>query len=596
MTRTGKKLLFSVLFFCPIILSAAFQWAVAQDLTVQATVSETKVFTGERISLTIEVTGDFNNVSRPELPDFPGFRLLSNTPSTSRSFSFVNGESSTSYSYTYSLLARGTGQFTLPPISVVIDGTEYRTDPIDVTLIDRNASAARPSASTRPDIFLRLEVSDESPYTGEQLIADVVLFFKSGLEVNSYQPVPGWKAEGFWKEELENRERPRAESAILNGVRYRKARLLQFALFPTKAGELTISPYEIVISVRSATSRDDPFGSLFGGFGTNQRRVELQTEPVTINVRELPDINNSNYIGAVGSFDINRSISIREAVVGETIEIETRVSGTGNVPLISKPQYELPDGLEIYEPQESSSINRRNQRISGSKTFTDIVIARTPGTFTLPDTRLAYFNPVLNRYVTETLSPIPFSVQPDPNRLSVSGQQQIFDIKPVTGLATWVTPDRRTPSLFGFWWFWAGLLVPAIVVAVAYWQKTYHEKMSTDRFFARSKKAMDKAEEHLEDALSKSESGNIKEAYYSLHKALTGFIGDKLGLPEAGLSDKQYISHLEKNDMDPELVKNVKMLLDKCSSISYAPETSHEYLKSHVGLAEKIISQLKKEL
>ncbi|MDX1617570.1 MAG: BatD family protein [Balneolaceae bacterium] len=570
--------------------------ATAQVVTVEATVSETKVFSGERISLRIEVSGDFNNVSRPDLPDFGGFRLLSNTPSTSRSFSFVNGETSTTYSYTSSLLASSTGSYTIPSISVVIDGTEYKTDPVAVEIIDRNATATDPTASQRPDIFLRLEVSDDTPFTGEQIIADVVLFFKSGLEVNSYQPVPGWKAEGFWKEELDNRERPRAESTILNGVRYRRARLLQFALFPTKAGELTISPYEIVISVRSSSSRNDPFGSLFGSFGSNQRRLELQTEPVSIEARSLPGISGANYIGAVGSYDISRSISTREAIVGETIEIETRISGTGNVPLISKPEYELPAGLEIYEPQENSVINRKDQRIGGTKTYTDIIIARTPGTFTLPETELAYFNPVQNRYVTETLPAIRFSVRPDPNRLTVSGQQQVFAIRPVTGLATWITPDDGPGSLLGYWWFWAGVAIPVIAVAVGYWQKTYREKMSTDYYFARSQKALDTADERLQSALSHSESGDLKRAYSTLHKALTGYIGDKMGLPEAGLSDQQYLSHLKEEEVSPELIRNVRMLLDKCSSISYAPETSHDYLKSHVGLAEKIIHQLKKEL
>lgn len=570
--------------------------ANAQDLQVQATISETKIFTGERLTLSIEISGSFNNVSRPVLPDFDGLRLLSNTPSTSRSFSYVNGKTSTTYSYQYSLIAQDEGDYKIPSISIEIDGTEYRTDPISISVIDRNSTASNPSASTRPDIFLRLEVSDETPVTGQQLITDVVLFFKSGLEVNSYQPVPGWKAEGFWKEELENGQRPRAESVILNGVRYRKARLLQFSLFPTKAGELTISPYEIVVSVRSASSRDDRLGSIFGGFGTNQRRVELESDPVDINVKSLPGIDDANYIGAVGSFDISRTISTRETVVGETIEIETRVSGTGNVPLISKPEYELPDGLEVYDPQESTSLNRRNEQITGTKTFTDVVIARRPGTFTLPSANIAYYNPQRSRYVTKTLPVITFSVENDPNAVASSSQQQSFNIQPVTGLASWTAPASAPSSLFTVWWFWAGLVFPAILVFVAYRWKSYRDKMNTDRYFARSQKALDKAKERLEDVISQSENGDIKGAYNSLYKVLTGFIGDKLGLPEAGLSDREYIAKLEEHNLSPELIKNVRLLLDKCSSISYAPETSHEYLKSHVGLAEKILNQLKREL
>ncbi|MFH5884233.1 BatD family protein [Halalkalibaculum sp. DA3122] len=594
MKKTGSLFLGSLLFL--LLFPGLTGRAAAQDLQVEATVSETTIFTGERLTLSVEISGSFNNVSRPVLPDFDGFRLLSNTPSTSRSFSYVNGETSTTYSYQYALIAQDAGDYQIPSIAIEIDGTEYRTDPISVSIVDRNTSASDPAASSRPDIFLRLEVSDETPVTGQQLITDVVLFFKSGLEVNSYQPVPGWKAEGFWKEELESGQRPRAESVIIDGVRYRKARLLQFSLFPTKTGELTISPYEIVVSVRSASSRSDRLGSIFGGFGTNQRRVELTSDPITLQVDPLPPIDDAHYIGAVGSFDLSRTISTRETMVGETIEIETRISGTGNIPLISKPGYELPDGLEIYDPRETSSLNRRNGQISGTSTFTDVVIARRPGTFTLPAVDLAYYSPRRNSYVTETLPEITFTINKNPNAVAASAQQQSFDIQPVTGLASWTAPADNSVSLLGAWWFWGGLLFPAILLLLAYRWKQYQDRMSSDQHFARSQKALDKAQERLQEVITQSEEGDIKGAYHSLYKVITGFIGDRLGLPEAGLSDQEYVKRLEQSDVNPELVKNVKLLLDKCASISYAPETSHEYLKSHVGLAEKILNKLKKDL
>lgn len=564
------------------------------DVNVIATVSETTVYSGERISLSVEVSGDFNNVSRPELPEFPGFRLLSNNPSTSRSYSFVNGKTSSSYSYSYYLIAQDKGSYTIPPITVAIDGKDFTTEPIEIKVVDRNGSATDPSSESRPEIFLRMEISDKKPVPGQQLIADVILYFKDGLEVNSYQPVPGWKAEGFWKEELENTDRPRAQSTIVNGIRYRKARLLQFALFPTKTGDLTISPYEIIVSVRAASSRNDPFSSFFGGFGSNQRQVELKTDPVKLEVEPLPAVETGTYIGAVGSFTINRKISTDKAVAGESIEIETTIRGTGNVPLITKPEYNLPEGLEVYDPQESSSLNRRNQRISGTKVFTDIIIARTPGSYVIPEKTVAYFNPARNQYVQEALPALTFSVIRDPNATIATDQPLALPIKPVTGLASWTSTSSTL--VLNRWWFWLGLLFPLIVLGIGYWQKTYRDKMTNNTAFARSKRASEIAAKRLEEAIEKSEKGHIREAYNLLQKALTGFIGDKLNLPEAGLSIQSYVSALQDKGVDMNLVKNVRMLLDKCATISYAPDTSHSYLKSHVGLAQSIIEKLKKEL
>jgi len=591
MKRIGK-------FFCAIgflfpllVLGAGSAYG---QVSVKASVSETTIYSGERVSLSIEVSGDFNNVSRPDLPEFGnGLRLLSNNPSTSRSFQYINGKSSTSYTYSYYLVAQNKGEYQIPAASITIDGQTYQTDPIKVKIIDRNESA-QSSGSDTPDIFLRLDVSDEQPVTGQQIVTDVVLFFRDGLEVNSYQPVPGWKAEGFWKEELQNTSRPQATSTVINGIRYRKARLLQFSLFPTKTGELEISPYKIIVSVRSARSRDDALSSFFGGLGNNQRQVELSSDPVSVDVQSLPPAENSDYLGAVGNFDISRDISTNSATVGQSIEITTRFNGTGNVPLISKPEYQLPDGLEVYDPQENSNLNRRNNKISGSKSFTDVIIARSPGSYTIPEKMVSYFSPEQNKYITKTLPALNFEVNENADAVAASNTPSALPVSPVMGLASWTTPTSS--NFLSNWWFWVGILLPIIVIGVGYWQKSFIQKMNTDKAFARSQKASDKASKRLDEAISLSEDGHIKEAYNMLQKALTGFISDRLTLPEAGLDNADYVQALEDHNVDENLVKNVRMLLDKCASISYAPDTTHAYLKSHVGLAQSTLDKLKKVL
>ncbi|MDZ7772865.1 MAG: BatD family protein [Balneolaceae bacterium] len=590
MIRIGRKLALFALLLAAIVGREA---AAQSSPDVEATVSQSTIYTGERIEFNIEISGDFTNVTRPEIPEIPGFRLLSSTPSTSRSFNFINGRTSTSYTYTYYMVAEREGNFRIPAVPVTIDSKSYRTNTIDVRIVDRNTSANSPGASSRPEIFLRLEVDEQNPVPGQQLIADVVLYFRDNLEVNNYTPVPGWKAEGFWKEELANQGRARAESSILDGVRYRRASLLQFALFPTKSGELSISPYEIAVEVRSSSSRNDPFSSFFGGFGTNQRQVELRSDPVTLEVRELPS-GGEHFSGAVGDFSFNRSASTREVMVGESIEIETTVSGTGNIPLLSKPEYPVPDGLEVYAPEENASISRNNRRISGTKIFTDVLVARSPGTYTIPETTLSYFHPSEDRYITRTLPAIPLTVRRNPDAVTPAPENGALSVQPVTGLANWSSPGSG--SMIGTWWFWSGITLPLLLLAVGYWQKSYRERMSSDMNFARSVRAGEKAAARLEEAVTRAEEGAIKEAYHMLQKALTGFVGDRLGLPEAGLSNQQYLSALQEEEVNEELIQNMRLLLDKCATISYAPNTTSEYLKSHVELAKSTLEKLKKEL
>lgn len=591
MRKIGKA---SLLFLTLVFWLGLFpiQSKAQPSVEVNATVSETTAYTGERLRLTIEITGDFNNVSRPDLPDFEnieGIELLSNNASTSRQFQVVNGEMSTSYSYSYYISGESEGTFEIPSITVSVDGETFETDPISLQIVDPNRDGD--NAEESEDIFLELSVSDEQPVPGQQLIVDVNLYFKDGIEVRSYQPVPGWKAEGFWKEELENNSRPQAQSAIVNGVRYRRARLMQFALFPTKAGQLTISPYEIAVTASTSSGRRDSF---FGSFGSRQRQVELESDPITINVQPLPLAGDALTFGAVGDFDIDRSINTEEVMAGESIELRTTIEGAGNLPLMSKPNFSLPDGLQRYSPQENTDINRRQEQIQGTKTFNDVFVAQQPGSYTIPETEIAYYNPNTDEYMRETLPAIDFTVTENPDAVADISETTSFDLSPAMGLANWITPTDPNP--YRQWWLWAGLIFPLILLGVAYWRKSYLEKMEHNTAFARSQKADYIANEKLQEAMKVSEQGDVKEAYSLLHKALTGFIADRLNLPKAGLSNSDYMDALKKHNADPSLVKNVQMLLDKCASISYAPNTTHEYLRSHVGLTQSILDKLKKEL
>lgn len=581
--------------------------AQAQNVEVNTTLSQNEVFTGERISVTVEISGSgFNNVSRPTIPEIPGeLEILNRTPSTSQSFSFVNGKSSIKYGYTYYFVARESGSFTIPAFSVKVDGTSYKANPLTLKVFDRNKAKAdnsdnsnnTPAGTNEPDIYLTFDVSDTTPYNGQQILADVMLYFKSGLEVLSYQPAMGWKAEGFWKEQLESNERPKAYSTIIDGVRYRKARLAQFALFPSKTGDLELSPYKITANVRSASNRNDAFSSFFGGFNSNNRRVELETEVVKIDVRELPEIADAKPIGAVGNFEISRNVSSSNVFEGETIEINTTIQGTGNVPLISAPEYDLPDNLEIYQPKDQSDVNRNGKQIAGKRTFTNVVIARKPGTYTIPSAKIAYFDPGRGSYDITNLAEITVNVKVDPNgRTLVSADQTAFTIQPVLGLASWTTGGGGSQNLSTYWWFWMGLITPFVLLAIGYWQKSYRDRMNSDVFFARAQNATDKAKAAMDKAYEEAEDGDIKEAYGALHKALTGYVGDRLGLPEAGLSDKQYIEKLNDNGMDQDITKQLFTILDKCSSIRYAPLTTRQDLADDIEQAKQLLSKLKRKV
>ena len=581
MTKTGNRS--QILLF---VLSLFFSIGVsAQTITVSSKLSETNIYSGESVRLDVSVSGQsVNSVSPIQMPSVNGLRWLSNSSGQSTNYTYVNGRPSITYTYNFHFIAQTPGQYTFPALDVEVNDEFYKTEPITFKVLDPKAVDSG-DAERSPDIYVRLEPSTTSPVVGQMVIADIVLYFKSEVEVSSFNPAQGWKAEGFWKEDLENRQQARTTSTLINGVRYQRARLLQYAVFPSKAGELTLSPYTIVVQVRQRNRRRDIFS-----FGLGQERMELSTLPVDLDVKPVPDLENGTFSGAVGKFQISRSINPDKAFVGESVEITTTISGEGNLPLISKPEFTLPENLETYDPQESSNITRNNRQISGSKVFTDIVIARNEGTYEIPEEVISYYNPELKRHSTIRLPKLTLEVERDPRAVTTSATELRFDVEPITGLANWVTVSS-TP-LHSKTWVWVLLFLPIASLIGSFWFKTYRDRMTNDTAFARSQKAKDQA---LKELALVNSVDDVKAAYFHIERALVQFITDKLDLPKAGLSSTEIVEALSKKS-DSGTVKEVKRLLDKCATITYAPNTSPEGLEADRAKTEELIKTIGRQL
>lgn len=595
MTKIGNSALgkFGFLSFILLLIPLANTAIAQQDFQLQATVSENKIFIGEQFNLHVEVIGtSMRDVSLPQLQEIDGIGILSSTPSRSSSISIVNGHTTTSTTYTFGLIARTTGFFTIPPVTIQIDGEEYRTESIDVEVIEKG-QLSEDGRRQLPDIFLEVEIDQQNPVPGQQIIASIELYFKQGIEVTSFQPNAGWRTDGFWKEELQNIRQPQAESVILEGVRYRTATLMRYALFPTRSGELTLSEFPLNVGIRTQSSRNDPFGSFFGSAGS-QRRVTLESEPLAVNVRNLPNAPSGLPINAVGNMSVERILTDDHAAVGETLELTTRISGEGNIPLVRKPEYNFPDNLEQYTPQESSNIERRGLTISGEKTFTELLSPRAPGTYEIPAERVAIYDPENRNYQYVDLPALRFTVDPGNMAQNQSSFANGMRLQPVTGLAVWHQP--ASSALFTKVWFWLLLVIPFAALIAAARKKRLLMKLTTDKKFARAHRAEEVARERLDYARSIVDNGDAKEIYNTLHKALFGYLTDKFGLPEAGLSDAELMNHVKESKIHESQQTQIKKILEKCATISFAPSGDRTDFRSDILKTEKLITELNNQL
>jgi hypothetical protein len=583
---------------------------VNNDVEVLATMSERQIFTGERITVSIEIRGsNFRNVGRPVLPNsFPGLRVLSLQPSTSTQFSLINGVATRTYSYTYTFSAETPGSHQFPAVSIDVDGTRFTTAPVAFTIIDRNQQqAARQgsggggaggggtgggAATQRADIYVALELSDRSPVAGQQILADLVLYFRTNIDVVSYQTNTNWVTDGFWKESLSDGTSPRAESVIVDGERYRRAVLLRHALFPSRSGTLTIGAAGVSATIRNTGRQGaDPFSSFFGGFGTNQRTVDLATEPVRLEVRALPDAGNRITLGAVGDFRINRRVTPETVTAGEALEIITEISGLGNLGLISRPVYPFPESFEVFQPQENLNINRSLEGISGNRVFRDIVIVRRPGTYEIPAAELSWYDPQRRRFVNASLPARSVTVLPDVSSAAVV-QQRTLALNPVVGVVNW----RKTSfdPVWSSWWFYGGLVLPVMLFMLAWFKKREDDRLRYDTGYARKIRALDTALGILNDAAKQAGGSqpDVKFVMTRVQEAVYALVTDKLNLPRGGHSDEDILRYLKEKNLPDDTISETRRLLTKCSTIRFAPVIARENLEYELGRAREVIKKI----
>lgn len=592
MKRTGDNLKLFGLFL--IFLFAAESLTAQNDsVEVETIVSDSQIYEGERTTLKVEVTSrNSKNITRPDAPSINGFRFLSTFPASSTSYSNINGVASMSYSFSWEIEATQKGTYEVPPITLSINGEIHETKPVTITILGVNERPSRNEIAAQPDVFLEMEVSDKNPVRGQQIIAELVIYFKHEMDLSSYQVAQGWVTEGFWQEDLNEHHSARAESVMLDGVRYRRAVLRKHALFPTRQGNLKLQPYRIQANIRN--NRDRNSFDFFRGSRNSSRNLNIQSEEVIIKVKDLPDAPSGLFINAVGKLNVDRSLSNQQIKLGESVEIITEIYGSGNIALVSRPDYDLSSHFDVYRPQETTELDKRSGRLGGKKIFRDVIIARKVGKYEVPETEIAIYNDESRQYETVMLPAMSLEVVRDPNAQVGYVSDGRFNITPVTGVVRWSNGDQD--PVYRRWWLWVGLIFPVIVFSLAYKIRDYQDKLQYDKLFSRSQNAFSKSEQSLLAAREAMGPNNLKTPYTHIHQALADFITDKIGLPPSGHSDEELAEFIWEKSGREDLAAETQSLLIKCSTIRFTPVSKSENVIMDIRLAKELIERLNKNL
>lgn len=120
-----KKLIFLGISAC--LFSPVFGQKKEAGFTCN--VSQKDVLLGNYVEVEYTLEGAQDGKLAP--PDWAGFDIVSG-PNQSSSFQMVNGKTTSSISYTWYVEPRDTGTFVIPTASILVDGRELVTEPVEI--------------------------------------------------------------------------------------------------------------------------------------------------------------------------------------------------------------------------------------------------------------------------------------------------------------------------------------------------------------------------------------------------------------------------------------------------------------------------------
>ncbi|HEX7069313.1 MAG TPA: BatD family protein, partial [Rhodothermales bacterium] len=518
-----KARAFYILSALILLAACGSRTALAQDVRVQATVNATTIGTEERVIYTLEVEGaNLSDVRVPEAPAADNLVLEQSIPSTSRNVSIINGQMSQSVSYRWSYRPRGEGTARIAATTVQVGDRRLTTEPIRITVVSQSQRPQQPPTAAQPpgwpfggrrqaapqqpqtissdDLFIRAIPNKRRAYTNEQVIIEYQLYGRDYIQLRQSRLTDSWDAEGFWREELEVDTRPVPRSVVENGLRYNVITLKRVAVFPTRAGTLRVDPLQIETEVYVPGRSSDPFSAFFPG--TSFQPVNVSSPAVTIDVQALPAGAPPEFAGAVGDFRLQASMDRTTVDVGESVQVQLRLTGSGNLATLAPPAFQAPGLFEQYDPQIETVIDRSGTAIRGTKSITHVLVPRSNGSVEMPEIVFAYFEPSSGQYRRLSARPGTLRVTgtADPAALSAtSAGMPVDDIAGIkTGEAEWRRlgdrPLHTNPLPY------VAVVFPVLAVAgvVAFRRRT--DRLATDVRYARGKRAHPLAKKHLREA------------------------------------------------------------------------------------------------
>lgn len=569
MIRTYFKKIAILLVVIPLVLFAERKIDVSVDRTV------TNLRTP--INLTIEFT-DFSDFPKFDFDLGNSFKVIGG-PSQSSNFSWINGKTTSTKKLIYQIVAKKTGELTIPSFDMKFKGKNYKTNNIIITVTNqtqktqnrksnnRNNDRQKINSQVDEKLFVDPICEKSSVYLGESIVITYRLYTK--INIIDYNIPKINTISGFMVEKQNLIKNPKVVTETINGIQYKTADLFNLVLTPTEIGKLEIPPQNLRIEVSAQRRSNDPFDSFFSMSRNNV--VNTIAPSKNINVIKLPNCAYDTFTGAVGNFNLSAKLSNSEIEANQAVTLKTTISGEGNLKNFTFPKPNFPSQFQVFEPKMKENIEVKNGQVVGNKTWEYVIIPDQKGTYNIPPIKFTYYDLNRRKYRTLTKSNLVLKVKRNEHlveehlknltrnevellnkdiRYLYLNESKLISLNysPVKDLRNWLL-------------YFVGFFV--IIIFFVY--RLYWHFILKNPIIVRRQKAFTTAKKELDQITS-----DPKKAFYKLSAIFNNYIADRLNLKGGEIHLQEIIDNYKNKKVDDEILNKIKSIWKDMEKYKFA--------------------------
>ena len=574
-----KERFFTIIIFCIVTIIG-----LSANVKFSA-IPPGRVIEGDKFQITFRLeNGQGENFKGPQLS---GCKLLTDRGVCSfSSYAAINGKvtSVSGIEYTCTYRAEKEGKVTVPAVSIVVNGKQYKTSPIlfeivkntgqpnqrvQTSILDEYAVES-PAPIAEDEVFVRIIMSKEQVYEQEPIECEIKLYTQYGIE--SFLPTVQPSFDGFIIEDISSQPSMNKRETY-NGKDYYTATLKHCVIFPQKSGSLTINSGKYDVVAQKYEKVVIGGGFAYGRIPIKEKLV-ITSNSATIDILPLPTPRPDNFSGAVGQFSVETKLSSNTFRTNETANYELIITGTGNIKYIKEPIIDFPIEFEQYSPKSTYDTRIDSGMMSGKAIFEYPFVPQSVGKFQIPQSQFVYFDPIQNKYETLELEGYLLNVAKGADNPSnmLEKESDIRDIK--------MNAEHNSVKAYVIYLAWYWVVIVSFIVGFIVYAMYNKKKMKlySDVTGFKLAKANKVAQKRMKLAREYMNNHRSEDFFKEINNALTGYLSDKLSISTSQLSKENINTQLTICGINEEVCLNVIDIMDQCELALYSPQNESEII------------------